>query len=319
MGDGESNILPLVSVIIPAYNVAQFITEAVTSVLAQSFVGYEIIVINDGSPDTEELEAALENFRNRIVYLKQENQGAGAARNAGLRVARGRYIAFLDGDDIWLPEFLAEQVSLLQSGGEFDLVYADALNFGDPAFAGRTSMETNPSTGQVTFEKLLCGECNIITSAVVARKEPIMRVGLFDVSFPNSQDFDLWLRLAKDANARITYQRKVLLKRRVYQGSLASDWVKSLEAELRVLDKVGRRDDLTASERATLQRTIPLRRASVEVLKGKRFLLSGDFAAASRSFVSANEAARSWKLRLVLWCLRFAPRLLQQVYRVRPI
>ena len=78
MGDGESNILPLVSVIIPAYNVAQFITEAVTSVLAQSFVGYEIIVINDGSPDTEELEAALENFRNRIVYLKQENQGAGA-------------------------------------------------------------------------------------------------------------------------------------------------------------------------------------------------------------------------------------------------
>ncbi len=181
--ESERKKAPLVSVIIPAYNVAAFISETLGSVLAQTFSDYEIIVINDGSPDTEALEHALEPYRDRIVYLKQENQGAGAARNAGLRVARGEYVAFLDGDDIWLSQLLHEQVALIESEPGFDLVYADAINFGDPFSAGRSSMETNPSSGEVTFEKLLCADCNVVTSAVVARREPIMRIGLFDVTY----------------------------------------------------------------------------------------------------------------------------------------
>jgi glycosyltransferase involved in cell wall biosynthesis len=290
--------------------------ETLESVFAQSLKDFEVIVINDGSPDTVELENAIERYRHAITYLKQANQGAGAARNAGLRVARGRFVAFLDGDDIWLPNFLNEQLKLIQSDGGYDLVYADAVNFGGPS-DGRTSMEANPSDGEVTFDKLLCGECNVITSAVVARKELIMRVGLFDVNFPNSQDFDLWLRLAKDAKARITYQRRVLVRRRLYQGSLASDSVKSFEGELRVLEKVGRRADLTSRERAALERTVAVRRTSAEVIRGKRFLLSGDFADAARSFESANACIPSWKLRLVLWSLRVAPRVTRQVYRVQ--
>jgi len=178
-------------------------------------------------------------------------------------------------------------------------------------------METNPSEGEVTFDKLLCGECNVITSAVVARKDLIVQVGLFDVNFPNSQDFDLWLRLVKDAKARITYQQSVLVRRRLYQGSLASDSVKSFEGELRVLEKVSRRTDLTAKERATLERTIAVRRSSAEVIRGKRFLLSGDFADAVRSFESANAGIPSWKLRLVLWSLRVAPRVTLRLYRVQ--
>ncbi len=188
---------PTVSIIIPAYKVAAFMQETLDSVFAQSFKDFEVIVINDGSPDTVELEDAIERHHHAITYLKQANQGAGAARNAGLRVARGRFVAFLDGDDIWLPNFLNEQLNLIQSDGGYDLVYADAVNFGGPTSDGRTSMETNPSDGEVTFHKLLCGECNVITSAVVARKELIMRVGLFDVTFPNSQDFDLWSSLSK--------------------------------------------------------------------------------------------------------------------------
>jgi len=314
----QSSNTPLVSVIVPAFNVAPFIRETLDSVLAQSFADYEVIVINDGSPDTEELEKVLKSYRDQIIYIKQENQGAGAARNAGLRVARGMYVAFLDGDDIWLPDFLAEQIALIKSASGFDLVYADAINFGDPVFTGRTSMETNPSKGQVTFEKLLCGECNIITSAVVARREPIMRVGLFDVNFPNSQDFDLWLRLARDARARITYQHKILLRRRIYEGSLASDEVKSLDGELRVLQKMGSRSDLTREEREILEQTIALRKATMEVVKGKRRLAEGDFSLALKCFELANDYFHSWKLRLVLFSLRRAPRVLQQVYRLRP-
>src|ERR1041385_762350 len=99
---------PVVSVIIPAYKVAPFIRETLDSVFAQTFTDFEVIVINDGSPDTVDLENAIENYRHAITYLKQANQGAGAARNAGLRVARGHFVAFLDGDDLWLPNFLSE-------------------------------------------------------------------------------------------------------------------------------------------------------------------------------------------------------------------
>jgi glycosyltransferase involved in cell wall biosynthesis len=101
---------PLVSVIIPAYDVAEFIGEALDSVFAQTFTDYEVIVINDGSPDTAKLERALAPYLSRIVYLKQENRGVSAARNTGINAARGSLIAFLDGDDVWLPNYLEVQV-----------------------------------------------------------------------------------------------------------------------------------------------------------------------------------------------------------------
>src|SRR5215472_1596311 len=188
----NNNSPPKVSVIIPAYRVAPFIHETLDSVLAQSFKDLEIIIINDGSPDTTELEDVLANY-NGLIYLKQENKGAGAARNEGLRRARGEVVAFLDGDDIWYPDFLSEQLRLLESDGGYDLVYADATKFGDPEREGHTSMEESPSRGEVTFSSLLSGRCSVITSTVVARRQPIATVGLFDENFPNSQDFDLWL------------------------------------------------------------------------------------------------------------------------------
>src|SRR5690349_7258781 len=117
---------PLVSVIVPAFKVAPFIVDTLESVFAQTSSDYEVILINDGSPDTDELEQAIEPYLDRIAYLKQPNLGAGAARNSGLRAARGEYVAFLDGDDIWLPNFVSEQLNLITSGRGFDLVYADA-------------------------------------------------------------------------------------------------------------------------------------------------------------------------------------------------
>src|ERR1044071_9453875 len=107
----DPNRSPLVSVIVPAYDVAEFIAEALDSVLAQTFDDYEIIVINDGSPDTKDLERALAPYLSRIVYIKQENRGVSAARNTGIKAARGSLIAFLDADDTWLPNYLEVQVA----------------------------------------------------------------------------------------------------------------------------------------------------------------------------------------------------------------
>src|SRR5262245_30917070 len=111
---------PSVSVIIPAFRAAKYIGETLRSVLAQTFKDYEIIVVNDGSPDAVELESALEPFRDQIVYLVQLNFGAGAARNTGIRAARGKFLAFVDADDSWEPLFLEEQMSFLKEHPEID-------------------------------------------------------------------------------------------------------------------------------------------------------------------------------------------------------
>jgi len=307
---------PIVSVIIPAYKVAPFIKEALDSVLSQTFNDYEVIVINDGSPDTDELEKQVEAYSPWITYIKQPNAGAGAARNAGIRVARGEFVAFLDGDDLWLPEFLEQQLGLIRSEGGFDLVYADAFNLAGSRLTRKSNMEFNPSSGAVTARSLISAQCNVITSSVVARRASILAAGLFDETFPNSQDFDLWLRLAKQG-ARMNYQKKVLVHRRIYEGSLASDPVKSLRGEISVLEKTAERDDLTAEERAAILHSLERCRATVEVFKGKQLLTAGDFAASLTSFRVANRHFQSWKLRLVLLSLHIAPRLLRRIYKLR--
>src|SRR5690349_21377287 len=118
---------PLVSVIIPAYNAAGFIGETLISVFAQTYSNYEVIVVNDGSPDTEELKKVLAPFRDRLTYLEQENKGPSAARNNAIGKARGEFVAFLDSDDNWLPDYLTEQIRFLSDEPGFDMVYSDAL------------------------------------------------------------------------------------------------------------------------------------------------------------------------------------------------
>ena len=279
---------PRVSIIIPAYNVAQFISETLDSVFAQTFDDYEVIIVNDGSPDSVELERVLNPYLDKIWYLKQENRGAGAARNAGLRAARAKYVAFLDADDVWLPNYLEKQVSFIESDG-YDLVYSNALLIGDSPWAGKTYMDRDPSNGPVTLEALLGERCMVITSGVLARREAIVEVGLFDESLPNSQDFDLWVRLARRPGARMNFQRPVLLKHRAHDGSLASDAIKSVEGELKVLRRVREWPDLTDSERRAMESTIALRSASIEIDRGKRSLMNGDYDAATKSFRFANE------------------------------
>ena len=97
----DPNQIPLVSVVIPAYNSSRYISGTLDSVLSQTLSNREIILVNDGSPDTTELESALQPYLPHFRYFKQENRGPSAARNLGIREARGRYVAFLDSDDLW--------------------------------------------------------------------------------------------------------------------------------------------------------------------------------------------------------------------------
>jgi glycosyltransferase involved in cell wall biosynthesis len=308
--------LPQISVIIPAYNVSSYIVETLESVFAQTFVDYEVVIVNDGSPDTEKLERALEPYLDRIRYFKQENRGAGGARNTGLREARAEFIAFLDADDLWLPDYLEEQVKFVREHG-WDLVCADAIVFKGAANDAKTYMESlmgdAPPTGEVTFLNLLSAEQSMITSGVVARSESIFEVGLFDEALRNAQDFDLWLRLARDG-ARLAYQRKVLLRYRSREGSLSGNAINIHRRELRVYDKIEQSYDLTAAEREQVFPVIENRRSFLEFELGKLLLAEGDFANARDAFARANKSRSSWKTRAALGFSRLAPRLMQSLY-----
>lgn len=304
---------PAVSVVMPAYNVAAFIAETLDSVFAQTFTDFEVVIVNDGSPDTAELERALEPYRGRVRYFKQENLGAGAARNAALRAARGEFVAFLDADDLWLPDYLSEQMKFLR-GGDYDLVYSDALIFGDSPLAGKTYMQTAPSNGEVSFKSLMRFECSVITSGVVARRRPILEVGLFNEEIRNGQDFELWLRLVRHG-ARAAYQRKVLLRYRCHPDSLSSvDPVGKFVRQLSLFEKIGETHDLNVGERAELDRVFKRLRAGMEFEIGKARFVEGDFAEARRRLKTANGLRRSWKVSAILLLTRLSPRLLRRLY-----
>jgi glycosyltransferase involved in cell wall biosynthesis len=308
--------VPFVSIIIPAYNVAPFIGETLTTVFAQTFTDFEVIIVNDGSPDTEDFERALEPYIDRISYLKQENLGASAARNTGVRAARGELIAFLDADDLWSPDYLAEQLKFIRENG-CDLACADAMIFGVSADAGRSYMDSlmgsAPLAGRVTFLELVNADRSLITSGVVVRRELVLEVGLFDEALRNAQDFDLWLRLARHG-ARLAYQRKVLLSYRSRPNSLTGDAINSHQRELRVFDKIEQSYDFTPAERLEVAAVIRSRRALLEYELGKLYLAPRDFKRARESFAHANRLQRSWKPRLALWLTKIAPGLFRSLY-----
>jgi glycosyltransferase involved in cell wall biosynthesis len=304
---------PLVSIIIPAYNVAHLIAETLDSVFAQTFTNFEVIVINDGSPDTDQFERALEPYLDRVTYLQQENLGASVARNAGLLAARGEFVAFLDADDIWLPTYLVEQIDFMRQRG-CDLACADAEFFGDAKSAGQTYMtllmDSAPPTGDVTFRELVVAERSLITSGIVARRDPIMQIGLFDEALRNAQDFDLWLRLAQHG-VRLSYQRRVLLKYRCRSDGLTGDAVNCHTRELRVLDKVEREYHLKPEERNELSAILRNRRAELEFELGKAYLAKAEHMKARDCFRKANVLRRSWKTEIAFWLSRVSPRLMQ--------
>ena len=188
--------MPTVSVVIPAYNSGATLTATINSVLAQTYADYEIIVVDDGS--TDNTRAQVETFGSRVHYAYQRNSERSAARNHGIRLARGKYIAFLDADDRWLPEKLAKQVALLEHKPDLALVYCWA-NLIDPSGAARGLIGQDFPIEQAAhcaaFEGLLLGR-SIPTLCTIIRAACLATTGVFDEQICYIEDWDLWLRFA---------------------------------------------------------------------------------------------------------------------------
>jgi glycosyltransferase involved in cell wall biosynthesis len=315
-GSEGASSSPVVSVIVPAYNAAGFIAEALDSVFAQSFADLEVIVVNDGSPDTTDLERVLQAYRGRIVYLVQENRGPSGARNRAIREARGEYVALLDSDDVWLPAFLSEQLAAFHSDPSIDLVYSNAELFGDSPLSGRTFMELTPSRGPVTLEALLSFRCMVATSTVVARRQRLIDAGLFDEGFTHSEDFDLWLRVVA-GGGRITYTDRVLMRHRMHRQSLAASDVRLFAGQIAVMKKARETLDLAPALRAVLDARLRQSEANLALEAGRAALIAGDFPAAREHLAAANRELRDLRIRLTMTGLSVAPALVRRVLLAR--
>jgi len=191
--------MPKVSVIIPTYNREKYIVETLQSVFAQTFTDYEVIVIDDGS--TDNTSDVLKPYLDRIVYLRKPNGGQGSARNAGIKMAKGAYIAFLDSDDLWMPEKLLLQVGYLDDHPDAALVFSDTATFyeDDEGKQVRTG-ELHFQGEEISFNRLF--KMNFIPNlTVMVRKGCVEDAGLFDESkeLVGGEDYALWLRIAMKA------------------------------------------------------------------------------------------------------------------------
>ena len=230
--------MPKVSVIIPCFNSQNTIREAVDSVLAQTMQDFELIIVDDGS--TDHSKQILSEYGDQVNYLYRENGGQSAARNSGIRAAGGEYLAFLDADDLWLPEKLEKQIRNMEEK-KVMWSYCDCLYFrdSDQSSRGKHSQLFFPSKEGWIAKSLLLGNC-IASPTPVIKREVFNSCGLFDESpiFRIGEDWDMWLRIA--VKYPVGYLSEVLARHREHTGSVsyAVDPKTALYSHLAVIEKI---------------------------------------------------------------------------------
>lgn len=222
--------MPRVSVIIPSYNRAELVVETIKSVLAQSFEDLEIVLVDDGS--TDDTREAVSKLSGPVRYIYQENMGRSRARNEGFKASTGEYVCFLDSDDLFIKEKLEQQVELLQTREDLGFVYCD-YSFIDQAarpLDKPSIYSSHPLRRRSIFRHLLYFDF-IPPSTVLARRECVEAVGLFDPVLEPTEDFDWLLRMSKRYEADYVSEPMCLI--RAHPGNTPSSAI--AEATMRVL------------------------------------------------------------------------------------
>jgi len=233
---------PLVSIIIPAYNCHAYIGEALNSVLNQDYPHKQIIVVNDGSTDAT--MQVLQAFGDRIDIVDQHNQGPAAARNTGLDKARGSYVSFLDGDDIWCPGKLTAQVDYLQEHHQVGMVFSN-WNVWYPSAGGvfaQADRGCQEPAAHPVVEEALCGwiytdlllDCVVHTITAMIRAEVVEKVGRFDTTLLCGEDYNYWLRVSRITP--IHKLRPILAAYRHHGGNITAK-PKPIDYEYEVIER----------------------------------------------------------------------------------
>ncbi len=225
--------MPDVSVIMSVYNGANYIAQAIQSVLDQTYHNFELIIVDDGSTDnTSQIVSSFDNHSIRYIY--QQNQGQSSARNTGIQIAQGKYICFIDHDDIFLKDKLQLQVTLLDTHPQVGLVYgwADVIDS-----SGHSTRDTLTATYEGDVLRTLLRH-NFIRSPslVMCRREVFDKVGIFDRQLPPCEDYDMWIRIAY-AGYEVACVQSLITQYRVHTTNASSNIKKSISKDIEVLTK----------------------------------------------------------------------------------
>jgi len=231
---------PLISVVIPTYNRAQFLPDALNSVKCQSHRPIEIVVVDDGSSDgTQNIIQDWKQLHSgenlEVVYHFQENQGGNVARNRGVKTAKGTYIAFLDSDDLWHSAKLEKQLNVINTSTEVGAVYCGLRQVVFETGAVESPPPRAYPSG-LLLNQLLVKDVTAPTSTYMVKAQVFEEVGYFDESLQARQDWDMWIRVA--SNYRIEVVPEILVDFRAHQGErTASNPMKEINAYGQILHK----------------------------------------------------------------------------------
>lgn len=228
-----TNKEPLISVIIPTYNMEKYITDAIDSALAQTYKNVEIIVVDDGSTDFT--INILKKYNSKIKYFYQKNKGPSAARNVGIKYAKGEYIAFLDSDDVWLPRKLELQVKYFSENAFRGLIYTGYYTIDETGETVEIHKIEDFSKNKVLKDLFFK---NVISTAstIMVNRECFEESGGFDENLAVAEDWDMWLRIIKRYD--FDYISEPLVKVKFRKGSQSYYGDKNLNNEIRFLDKL---------------------------------------------------------------------------------
>jgi len=223
---------PTVSVVIATYNYAQYLPEAIESVLAQTFQDFEIIIVDDGS--TDDTQQVVESFLTdkRIAYHRIDHLGQPKAKNFGIRQSSGEFVAFLDADDLWLSTKLEKQISLFRNDPELGVIYCRRTLI-DPN--GHDLPTTQPSLPRGHVLKQMFQNNFVCFSSCMIQRNVFDNSGLFNETIPLAIDYDLWLRVARQY--RFNYVDEPLVKYRTGHANLSCRGIERLHIVLDIMDR----------------------------------------------------------------------------------
>jgi glycosyltransferase involved in cell wall biosynthesis len=266
----RSSSPPTVSVVIPAYNAAPWIAETIDSVLAQTFSDFEVIVVDDGS--TDETPNIVSSYEDSIRYLRKRNGGSASARNAGIRAAQGAYIAFVDADDLWMPQKLELQMDLLSNDIDLAWVYSDAFVVEEKSdnVLYRAGEHVSLHAGDILRPLVL--HDFIPSPTPIVKREVFAVAGYFDESLRRSEDWDMWLRIAAELRASFVDQPLAKYRRHSLGKTGTIDLEYTFQSRMLIIEKAlaqnpkrlsGLRDQAIANVYSGVGRLMLKRGASV--------------------------------------------------------
>jgi len=261
-GTVEAGAQPTFSIAIPAYQAAATIGEALESALSQTLPAADVVVCDDGS--TDDLEPALAPFRDRVVLLRQENGGEGAAKATATEAATGDFVALLDADDAYLPDRLEAFAELAAARPDLDVLTTDAYLESEGRVVRRCYAEG--WRFEVADQRREILRRNFVFGSAAVRRERLLAVGGFDRTLRFVADWDLWIRLIL-TGSRVGLVDEPLYRYRVGPTALSAQRPALVRGSVEVLERAARRADLSADERRVVGVTISSKRAELARLE----------------------------------------------------